>query len=217
MEFIWIIILVIGILVSIEYTANRRHCLGSKYGTANSAKIVEAQPFQRKMIPNSITCRQGAEEYKARFEDGVVYRLTDYGREYIIGYYACENGNWKVRCVSDKGEIATINSDNVSALISFNRLGDLARHRKMLEELGKTNPWLTEEEQNRQHNNAARNTKLTWMCAEAFVGFIQDTTTYDTIANFSGSDIVGASAAFVCLQYEVIMDGKYHSFFKAIN
>ena len=130
--------------------------------------------------------------------------------------YAYENGDWKVRC-TDKGEIGRISKSDTSALIYFNRLGDLERYKNILKKIGETNAWMTEEEQIRQYNNTVRKTELTWLCAEASSGYIWDMKTQDTLAISNSQDLIGNAAAFICLQYEVVMEGKYHSFYKALN
>ena len=43
-------------------------------------------------------------------------------------------------------------------------------------------------------------------------GVILDKDTYDTIASFTG-DMIGAAAAYICLQYECSSSGKCHDFF----
>ena len=166
---------------------------------------------------NVLTYRDGNKEYNARFEDGVVYAMHGCG-EYVIGYYACEDGEWKVRCASDKGEIGSI-SKSVSSfqLIYFNRLGDLARYKNMLKKLAEDNPWLTKEEQERQHNNAVKNIQLSWCCAEIFGDFILDINTQEVIASSNSRDVIGNAAAFICLQYDVVMEGKYHDFYSPIK
>lgn len=183
----------------------------SSQNTTPKPEIKEVKP------QNVLTYTGHGKEYKARFEDGIVYALSGRG-EYIIGYYAYEDGKWKVRCASDKGEIGCISkSVSSSHLIYFNRLGDLKRYKNMLKRLAEDNPWLTKEEQERQYNNAVRNTQLSWYCAEIFGDFILDVSSQDVIATSNTQDVIGNAAAFTCLQYEVVMDGKYHDFYSPIK
>lgn len=166
-------------------------------------------------IQNCLTYKSGGREYKARFENGIVYAISDYMKEYIIGYYVLEQGTWKVRCASDKGEIATIDKSGISSVISFNRLGDLKRHKKNLMRL--VNSGIPKEELERQYNQSARSVTLVYRCAEVFGSIIEDVDTRETIASSTSSDCIGNAAAFTCLQYDVVMEGKYHEFYSAIN
>ena len=190
----------------------RRYVLEHK-----NESCLEVPQEKEKYKSNELKLCNCQEEYVARFENGTVYAKSKYIDDYVIGYYANEDGHWKVRCASDNGEIGRIMPDDTSALVYFNRLGDLERYKKLQKKIAETSSWFTEEEQNRQYNNAVKNTKLTWLCAEAFGSFIQDIDTFETIAISTGNDFIGAAAAFICLQYECVMDGKYHSFYSAIN
>lgn len=211
------VLVVVVLFALVEYLANIYHISGRSINRTEYSKPTTKSVVEKEKIPNCLTCRMCGEEYKARFENGIVYALPKYTEEYEIGYYVLEDGQWKVRCISDKGEIGKIMPSNTSALIYFNRLGDLERQRNILKKISETSPWLTEEEQNRQYNQVAKKTKLTWLCAEVFEGFIQDVDTFDTIAISTSKDLVGAAAAFICLQYECVMDGKYHAFYSPIN
>ena len=221
MELVVIIVLIIVAYAIwdnywVKYRMSKRY--GSK--TTNSTTTYNSKPksvTQVSKSANTIELVGHEEKYLARFENGTVYAISKYTGEYIIGYYALEDGEWKVRCQSDRGEIGRISKSDTSALIYFNRLGDLARYKNILKKIGEANAWMTEEEQTRQYNNAARKTELTWLCAEASSGYIWDMKTQDTLAISNSQDVIGNAAAFICLQYEVVMDGKYHSFFKAIN
>ena len=202
-----------GIVKFVKYRKKKHHEKMMRI----EASLARSRPKPKPILKNVVTYNSGDKEYKARFEDGVVYAMPEHVDDFVIGYYALEEGGWKVRCSFDKGEIATINKEETSATIFFNRIGDIARNKKILMELAEAGTFLTKEELERQHNESVRRTRLSYMCAEVFGGFIHDIDTNELVATSTSDDVIGNAAAFTCLQYNLVMEGKYHDFYSPIK
>lgn len=170
---------------------------------------------QKQETPNTLTCVIYGKEYTARFNEGKVYSVFNEKNECLIGYYLLENGQWKVRCASDKGEVGTIEPSGFSTYIYLKRTGDLKRYKESLniEDVGSV---VIRQELKRQYMNALKNTELIFLCAEASMNVIYDVDTRELVATSTSNDAIGNSAAFICLNYQVIQKGKYNSFYSPI-
>ena len=188
-------------------TSKRMDRKYGKYKIPETKKVEKTESF----IPNSITCKVDCDEFVAVFEEGKVYWLTNYSPRSLIGYYTLEGSEWKVRCVLDKKEIASLKEDGPSVYITLNRCGDLQRYKENLKQVYST------EFATQCYNEAAKKTNLCWRSLEVISGIIYDIDTGEVVATVYSKDNIGAAAAFVCLHYDVIMSGKYHEFFSPIR
>ncbi len=138
---------------------------------------------------------------KARFSNGTVYCISNFGSDFIIGYYEIspDGTSCTVQCEYDKGEIGRITPDNDSNSKFSIWLSRLGLERRYIHEGRRVpeSPYPSIDE-----------------VANAYsFGSIEDSKTHETIAEFTGN-CIEAAAAFVVLVYEVFSDTRYHDFYK---
>lgn len=130
----------------------------------------------------------------AKFENGVVSNCCNMPsiRPITIGYYEKDaNGNCIVWNMDRDEKIAMI--DAATGEITLSLLDSYTRIQTI-------RPYI------------AKPSALTWKCARSANGVIVDLSNGMTIGKYSG-DVVGAAAAFACLSYEYVQDGKFHDYY----
>lgn len=132
--------------------------------------------------------------WKAYAENGFIKCIPEHSDDFVIGRYE-KTSDKTYDVYSDKNYLLGRITDNGSSgMIFLLRLGML----KKFEDLGfpKTTP-----------------KDLVYLCAESFPKIILDKETNNECAYYKGNDYIGAAAAFICMQYEVVSNTKYHNFF----
>lgn len=138
---------------------------------------------------------------KARFDNGTVYCISNYGSDFVIGYYELspDGTSCTVQCEYDKGEIGRITPDNDSN--------------------SKFSIWLTRLGLEQRYIHEGRRIpsspypSIDEVAIAYSFGMIEDSKTHEKIAEFTGN-CIEAAAAFVVLAYEVFSDTSYHEFYK---
>lgn len=109
-----------------------------------------------------------------------------------IGYYEKDtNGNYVVWNMDRDEKVGMIDGDTGEVTLSVMELYN--RIKKM-------RPYVKSP------------SSMTWKCAKAEKGRLIDLTNGVTIGTYDG-DAIGAAAAFVCLSYEYVQDGKFNSYY----
>lgn len=130
----------------------------------------------------------------AKYENGTISNCCNMPSvsPIIIGYYEKDaTGNYIVWNMDRDEKVGII--DTATGEITLSLLDSYARIQGI-------RPYI------------AKPAALTWKCARAAKGTIFDLTNGMTIGAYSG-DTIGAAAAFVCLSYEYVQDGKFHNYF----
>lgn len=130
----------------------------------------------------------------AKYEDGIVYNCSTMPSvsDIKIGYYEKDtNGNYVVWNMDRDEKVGMIDGDTGEVTLSVMELYN--RIKKM-------RPYVKSP------------SSMTWKCAKAEKGRLIDLTNGVTIGTYDG-DAIGATAAFVCLSYEYVQDGKFNSYY----
>lgn len=134
-------------------------------------------------------------KWKAKTSNGTVFCVPTNSSVFPIGTYKRDNETTYTVFGNNGYIIGTLTDNGSSCLIHLSRVGML----KKFEDLGFPRPL---------PNN------LVFTCAEAFLGHITDLETSAQCASYNGSDYIGAAAAFICMEYEIVDNSKYHAFFR---